>query len=182
MKKGTTKGTITLIPRERIENCILMIRGEKVMLDFDLAALYAVETRALNQAVKRNLPRFPADFMFQLTLEELQQWRSQIVISNPAAQMGLRRRPFAFTEQGVAMLSSVLKSDRAIQVNIEIVRTFTRLRHILSTHEDLARKLAALESKYDENFRVVFDAIRGLMASPYQGPKKKIGFRSRGGE
>ncbi len=150
------------------------------MLDSDLANLYDVETRSLVQAVKRNLDRFPADFMFQLTPEELKQWRSQFVMSNPAAKMGLRRPPYAFTEQGVAMLSSVLNSVRAVQVNIEIVRTFVRLRQILSTHEDLARKLTRLEAKYDQQFRAVFDAIRQLMIPPATPPKSRIGFRTGG--
>jgi hypothetical protein len=168
-----------LVPAERIECAILLVRGHKVMLDGDLAVLYGVRVKALNQAVKRNLRRFPKDFMFQLTKKELEDWRSQIVTSNPAAKMGLRRRPYAFTEQGVAMLSSVLHSQRAIDVNVEIMRAFVRLREILATHKELARKLDTLEKKYDAQFRIVFDAIRNLMAPPE--PKKKatpIGFRS----
>jgi hypothetical protein len=147
------------------------------MLDRDLAVLYGVPARALNQAVKRNLRRFPGDFMFQLSKEELAHWRSQIVTSNPAAKMGLRRRSYAFTEQGVAMLSSVLHSQRAIDVNIEIMRAFVRLRELLSSHKDLARKLDALEKKYDAQFRVVFDAIRELMEPPAAKKKPPIGFR-----
>ncbi|MDZ4796955.1 MAG: ORF6N domain-containing protein [Bryobacteraceae bacterium] len=165
-----------LIPAERIERAILLIRGEKVMLDRDLAALYAVETRALVQAVKRNLRRFPPDFMFQFSKAEMEHWRSQFVMSNPAAKMGLRRRPYAFTEQGVAMLSSVLHSERAVLVNIEIMRAFVRMRHILAAHGDLARKLEALEKKYDNQFKIVFDAIRQLMAPPTEPKKGKIGF------
>src|SRR5439155_13948755 len=149
---------------ERIEKAILLLRGQKIMLDRDLAAMYGVETRALVQAVKRNLRRFPADFMFQLSAAELREWRSHFVISNPAAKMGLRRRPYAFTEQGVAMLSSVLHSERAVQVNIEIVRAFVRLRQWLASNADLARKLDALEKKYDAQFKVVFDALPQLMA------------------
>ncbi len=134
------------------------------MLDADLATLYEVETRTLVQAVKRNIDRFPKDFMFQLTKEEFGILRSQSVTSS---QWGGRRYPpYAFTEQGVAMLSSVLRSKRAVQVNIEIMRTFVRLRRLLSTHEDLARKLEALEKKYDAQFKVVFAAIRELMAPP----------------
>ncbi len=181
MAKMKTKATAnSLIPAERIERCILFIRGDKVMLDFDLAKLYEVETRSLVQAVKRNIERFPADFMFQLTADEFEHWRSQFVMSNPGAKMGLRRPPYEFSEQGVAMLSSVLQSDRAVKVNIEVIRTFVRLRQLLSTHEDLARKLANLESKYDQQFRVVFDAIRQLMVSPVDTPKPKIGFGAEG--
>jgi len=145
------------------------------MLDRDLALLYGVETRALNQAVRRNIKRFPEDFMFQLTKEEMEIWKSQIVISNKE-RMGLRKRPYAFTENGVAMLSSVLNSERAITVNIQIMRTFTRLREMLATHKELARRLDELEKKYDAQFKVVFDALRQLMAVP-EPKKKRIGFR-----
>ncbi len=127
-----------------------------------------ISSRVLVQAVKRNLDRFPADFMFQLSKAQFEDWRSQIVMSNPSAKMGLRRRPYAFTEQGVAMLSSVLRSDRAVQVNIEIMRTFVKLRAMLASHAQLARKLDALEKKYDRQFKVVFDAIRQLMKPPRQ--------------
>src|SRR5947208_2087176 len=142
------------------------------MLDRDLASLYRVPTKVLVQAVKRNLNRFPSDFIFQLSGEELEKWRSQIVTSNPGARMGLRRRPYAFTEQGVAMLSSVLRSERAVLVNVEIMRAFVRMRQILAAHADLARKLDALEKKYDAQFKIVFDAIRQLMAP---GPERKRG-------
>jgi ORF6N domain len=165
-----------LIPAERIERAILLIRGQKVMLDRDLAVLYGVPTKALNQAVSRNQSRFPDDFMFQLSAEELSNWRSQIVTSNPAAKMSIRRRPYVFTEQGVAMLSSVLRSKRAAQVNVEIMRAFVRLRELMASHKDLARKLDELERKYDENFRVVFDAIRQFMAPPPAGKRRPIGF------
>jgi hypothetical protein len=165
-----------LIPVERIESAILLIRNDKVMLDKDLASLYRVSTKVLLQAVKRNSNRFPADFMFQLSKEELENWRSQIVTSNPNARMGLRRRPHAFTEQGVAMLSSILRSERAVRVNIEIMRAFVRMRQILLSHADLARKLDAMEKKYDAQFRVVFDAIRDLMIPPQQSKGGKIGF------
>jgi len=124
-RKKITKPGTTLIPAERIERSILLIRGEKVLLDRDLADLYQVETRALIQAVKRTIGRFPADFMFQLSTKELEDWRSQFVMSHPSAKIGLRRRPYAFTDQGVAMLSSVLNSDRAVEVNIEIMRAFS---------------------------------------------------------
>lgn len=167
----------SLLPAERIEQAIMSIRGERVMLDADLAKLYGVETRTLLQGVRRNIQRFPDDFMFQLSAVELENWRSQIVTSNPAAKMSLRRRPYAFTEQGVAMLSSVLRSNRAVDVNIEIMRAFVRLRELLASHKDLARKLDELEKKYDDQFHVVFQAIRQLMEPPPAKPKERIGFR-----
>jgi hypothetical protein len=165
-----------LVPVEIIERRILLIRGHKVMLDSDLAELYQVPTKALNQAVQRNLDRFPADFMFPLSKEELENWRSHFVTSNPAARMGLRRPPYAFTELGVAMLSSVLNSRRSIAVNIAIMRTFVRLRQILATHKQLAERLVAMEKKYDLRFKVVFDILRQLMEPPPDPPKKPIGF------
>jgi len=162
-----------LIPLEVIEQRILLIRGQKVMLSTDLAGLYQVEARVLVQAVKRNIARFPQDFMFQLTEEEFSNLKSQIVISSWG---GLRRaRPYAFTEQGVAMLSSILNSERAIKVNIEIMRAFVRLRKMLASHADLARKLDALEKKYDAQFKVVFDAIRQMMTPP-EPKRRHIGF------
>ena len=164
----------SMIPAETIQKSIYLVRGQKVMLDRDLAAMYGVPTKVLKQAVKRNATRFPADFMFVLTREELADWRSQFVTSN-ADRMGLRHAPMAFTEQGVAMLSSVLNSERAIQVNIAIVRTFTQLRQMLASHAELARKLAELEKRYDAQFSVVFDALRQLMTPP-EPPRKKIGF------
>jgi hypothetical protein len=168
-----------LIPPVDIERRIYLIRGQRVMLDRNLAELYGVTTAALNQAVRRNLDRFPEDFMFQLDQEEFENWRSQIVISNPGLRMGARRRPLAFTEQGVAMLSSVLRSKRAIQVNIAIMRAFVAFRKLLGTHKDLAEKLADLERKYDDKFRVVFDAIRQLMAQPtLDQQRRRIGFAS----
>ena len=153
-----------------------MIRGEKVMMDRDLAELYRVDTRALNQAVRRNKERFPKDFMFQLTKEEMEIWKSQIVISN-REKMGLRKRPLAFTEQGVAMLSSVLKSKTAIQVNVQIIRTFTKLRKLLATHTQLRKKIEDMERKYDKKFRVIFYAIRRLLAEE-EKPKRQIGFKT----
>ena len=164
----------SIVPVERIERAILMIRAQKVILDADLASLYGVETRALVQAVKRNLERFPRDFMFQLTQDEFALLRSQSVTSSDWG--GRRYPPYAFSEQGVAMLSSVLRSPRAIQVNIEIMRTFIRLRRMLASHAELARKLEALEKKYDAKFRVVFDAIRQLTAPP-EPKRRRIGFR-----
>ena len=163
-----------IVPIEVIEKRIYFLRSQKVMLSIDLAELYQVEARVLIQAVKRNLDRFPKDFMFQLTSNEFTNLKSQIVISSWG---GLRRStPYAFTEQGVAMLSSILRSKRAIQVNVEIMRAFVRLRKMLASHVELARKLASLERKYDAQFKVVFDAIRQLMA-PSQPAKKKIGFQ-----
>jgi hypothetical protein len=152
---------------------ILMIRGQKVLLDADLATMYGVEVKVLNQAVKRNADRFPEDFMFQLSEDEVGILRSQSVTSSSWG--GRRYRPFAFTEQGVAMLSSVLRSPRAVQVNIEIMRAFVRLRQMLQTNSELSRKLAALEKKYDAQFKVVFEAIRELMTPPTK-PKRRIGF------
>lgn len=170
----------SLVPGEAIDSKILLIRGQKVLLSTHLAELYEVEPRALVQAVKRNIERFPEDFMFQLTREEFTNLKSQIVTSSWG---GLRRAtPFAFTEQGVAMLSSVLRSDRAIQVNIEIMRTFVRLRQILASHKDLARQLAALEKKYDAQFKVVFDAIRELMAPTAPNKQRSIGFTTGKGK
>ena len=142
---------VQVIPVEFIERKIYLVRGYKVMLDADLAKLYQVPTKIVNQAVRRNLYRFPEDFMFQLNSEELQNWRSQIVTSNPAAKMGLRRPPHAFTEHGVAMLSSVLKSKGAVALNILIIRAFVRLREYLATHKDLARKLEDVERIQQEH-------------------------------
>ena len=164
----------SLIPVDRIEKAILLVRRQKVMLDADLAGLYGVETRVLVQAVKRNLERFPEDFMFQLSREEFAVLRSQSVTSSDWG--GRRYPPYAFTEQGVAMLSSVLRSQRAIQVNIEIMRAFIRLRQMLASHAELARKLDALEKKYDAQFKDVFEAIRQLMAPP-EPKRRAIGFR-----
>ena len=161
-----------IVPIERLANKIYAIRDTRVMLDRDLAELYGVETKALKQAVRRNIKRFPEDFMFELSKEEFTNWRSQFVTSNHD-KMGLRYSPMAFTEQGVAMLSSVLNSERAIQVNILIIRAFTKLREMLSTHEDLRRKVEAMERKYDLQFKVVFDAIKQLIDIESK-PKRKI--------
>jgi hypothetical protein len=162
-----------LIPSEIIEKKILLIRGEKVMLDADLAELYGVETKILVRAVKRNIDRFPADFMFQLDEDEFENLRFQFGTSSRWG--GRRYLPYVFTEQGVAMLSSVLNSERAILVNIAIMRSFVKIREMLSAHKDLAKKLEDMEKKYDSQFRVVFDAIRQLMTPP-QKPKRIIGF------
>ena len=158
---------------EAIAGRIVMLRGERVLLDADLAELYGVETKTLNRAVKRHLDRFPRDFMLQLTGEEAGNLRYQIGTSSWG---GRRFLPHAFTEQGVAMLSSVLHSKRAVMVNVEIMRAFVRLRRILATHADLARKLEALEKRYDAQFKAVFDAIRELMAPPEPPKKRRIGF------
>jgi hypothetical protein len=165
----------SVVPIERIESAIFLVRGHKVMVDRDLAALYGVTTFNLNKAVKRNADRFPEDFMFQLTAEEADALRFQVGMSKGKGRGGRRYLPYVFTEQGVAMLSSVLRSKRAVQVNVEIMRAFVRLRRMLASNEDLARKLAALEKKYDAQFKVVFDAIRELMAPPVP-KKRKIGF------
>jgi hypothetical protein len=164
----------SIIPLEIIEKRVFLIRGQKVMFDRHLAELYGVPTMRLNEAVKRNLKRFPSDFMFQLTEEENDSLISHFAISK--GRGGHRKLPHVFTEQGVAMLSSVLKSDRSVLVNIEIMRAFVKLRQLLSTHKDLAAKLEELEKKYDTQFRIVFDAIRELMA-PQEKPKREIGFR-----
>jgi hypothetical protein len=157
-----------------VDRLIRIVRGQRVLLDADLATLYRVEVKALNQAVKRNRSRFPSDFMLQLSAEESEGLRSQIVTSRSWG--GRRHRPYAFTEQGVAMLSSVLRSTRAVRVNIEIMRAFVRMRQVLQTHAELARKLVVLERRYDAQFRGVFDAIRELMTPPARA-KRAIGFR-----
>ena len=166
--------TGSAIQVQSIEKSIRLIRTQKVMLDADLAHLYEVETRVLVQAVKRNLDRFPEDFMFQLTDKEFRNLRSQDGISSSWG--GRRTAPYAFTEQGVAMLSSVLNSPRAVQVNIEIMRTFVRIREMLVSHRELSKRLSEMEKKYDHQFKVVFDAIRQLMAPPAK-PKRRIGFK-----
>ena len=158
------------IPVERIEKAILLVRGQKVILDRDLAVLYGVETRVLNQAVKRNRDRFPDDFMFELTRDEIRNISQSVICSST---MKHAKNVYAFTEQGVAMLSSVLRSKRAVNVNIEIMRAFVRLRQMLAAHKDLERKLAALEKKHDEQFQVVFEAFRRLMTPP-EPPRKRI--------
>jgi len=174
MPPGERTGTVEsgLVPVERIERAIVVLRGHKVILDKDLAALYGVTTGNLNKAVGRNLERFPADFMFQLSAGE---HVNLMFRSGTSSWGGTRKPPRAFTEQGVAMLSSVLRSPRAVQVNIEIMRAFVRLRQMLLKNEDLAHKLAALEKKYDAQFKVVFDAIRELTATPAK-PSRRIGF------
>ena len=165
--------TVILKP-ENVAQLVFFIRGERVMFDADLAMLYGVRTKALNQALFRNKGRFPEDFAFQLTKEEFDHLRSQIVTSK-GRRGGRRYQPYAFTEQGVAMLSSVLRSSRAVEVNIAIMRTFVQLRRLMDSNRDLARKIEALEKKYDEQFAVVFEAIKELITPP-SPPKKRIGF------
>jgi hypothetical protein len=175
----TTTPSLPLVQR------ICTVRGHKVLLASDLAVLYGVETRALVQAVKRNLERFPADFSFQLTEQEVTALRSQFVILDEATSLPQGRGryakyvPYAFTEQGVAMLSSVLRSKQAVQVNVEIMRAFVRLRGLVARDQQLARRIDDLESRYDRQFKVVFDAIRELMTPPTPAPKRRIGFIQR---
>ena len=170
-KKPTTQ--TGLVPLEVVERRIVLIRGHKVLLDINLAELYEVTTGNLNLAVRRNEDRFPEDFMFQLTAAEFENLRLQFARSSWG---GRRRPPYAFTEQGVAMLSSVLKSPRAVQVNIAIMRAFVRLRQLLATHRDLAEKLAEMEKKYDKQFKIVFEIIHQLMEPPAEPKKGRMGF------
>ena len=172
-----------MIPDEVIMSKIILIRGQKVMIANDLAELYGVTIKRLNEQLKGNIKRFPADFMFQLTKDEFEELKTQIERLHLKSQIaisssgwgGRRHPPHAFTEQGVAMLSTVLRSDRAIRVNIEIMRAFVRMRKILATHADLDRRLSDLEKKFDAQFRVVFDALRQLMI-PTAPSRKQIGF------
>ena len=173
---------VSLVPMERIERAILLIRGEKEMLDSDLAELYGVKTKALNQAVKRNTPRFPADFMFRLTsaeADDLRRLRSQFV----TLKRGEHRKflPYAFTEHGALMLANVLNSERAAQTSVQVVRAFVRLRQLLASNAELARNLNSLEKKYDAQFRVVFEAIRKLM-TPEPPKRREIGFHVKEGD
>jgi len=175
MKKQKTKNTVLLIPQEIVENRIFLIRSVKVMFDSDLALLYQVKVKILNQSVKRNIKRFPEDFMFRLTLAEKEE-----VVTNCDHLRHLKyssHKPYAFTEQGVAMLSSVLKSERAIQVNIQIMRTFTRIKEMIISNKELRLKVEEMEKKYDGKFAVVFRAIAKLIGEPEKISKKKIGFK-----
>lgn len=177
-----------LVSEEKIVNKIYMIRGKKVMLDRDLAELYGVETRVLNQAVRRNGRRFPKDFMFQLTPKELQNWMSQIVISK-SEKMGLRKPPFAFTELGVSMLSSVLNSETAIDVNIQIIRIFHKMQELITTHKDILLKIKQMEkkllkqdsrlSKSEDEIRSIFKVLKHLLTKPPEAPRPRIGFRRK---
>lgn len=186
LNKKQSKNELIVIPSERVFSKIFLIRGKKVMMDKDLAELYGVETKALNLAVKRNLRRFPSDFMFQLNKEETGIWKSQIVTLKEALRLqnetsktgrgGRRYSPYVFTEQGVAMLSSVLKSEQAIYVNIQIIRTFTKIREMLATHKELREKIEAMEKKYNQKFKVVFKVI-GMLLKEDEKPKNQIGFK-----
>lgn len=174
VKKQSSRHSAVSLSADRIERKILLVREQKVMLDADLAELYEVQTGALVRQVKRNPNRFPEDFCFQMSSAEWESLKCQIGISK--GRGGRRFAPYVFTEQGVAMLSSVLSSDRAVEVNVQIMRAFVKLREMLSTHRDLAKKLAELEQKYDRQFSVVFDAIRKLMEPPAVPKKRRIGF------
>jgi hypothetical protein len=168
---------IAIIPDEQVISKIYFIRGQKVMLDRDLAILYQVETRALNQAVRRNKNRFPKDFMFQLSEAEFENWKSQFVISN-SEKMSLRKRPLAFTEQGVSMLSGVLNSTTAIKVHIQIIRVFARMKELLVAHKDILLQLEKIESKltrHDDDIALIFEHLKQLL-NPPQPPRRKIGF------
>ncbi len=158
-----------------IENKIYIIRGKKVMLDFDLAKVFGVETRTFNQAVKRNLNRFPDDFMFQLTKSELENLMSQFVISSSWG--GIRKLPFAFTEHGAVMAANVLRSDRAVEASVAVVRAFVKMRSILDEYKELKTKIDKLENKYDKQFKIVFEAIKALMETPKTNPKTISGFK-----
>lgn len=172
-----SKTALLALPVGMVERRIHIVRKQRVMLDSDLAELYEVATKAFNQAVGRNLDRFPADFMIRLTAEEVLSLRSQFVTSNSIGSGGRRYLPYAFTEQGIAMLSSVLNSPRSVLVNIAIMRAFVQIREIATTHKDLMRKVKDMEKKYDHNFRAVFSAIKTLMDPPPVPPKRRIGFK-----
>lgn len=182
MSMKESEERIEMIPKERIINKIYWLRGQRVMFDFDLALLYGVETKVLNQTVKRNSERFPKDFMFQLADREADVLRSQIVTSreNKAQNShgGKRYAPYAFTEQGVAMLSSVLKSKRAVAMNIHIIRVFTKMREMLLTHAELRGKIEQMERKHDKQFRIVFDALKEMLVMKEASSKREIGFQS----
>ena len=177
-----TSNKETLMHLSLIQSKIYEFRGHKVMLDRDLAELYEVETRVLNQAVRRNLKRFPSDFMFQLTEKELADWKSQIVISN-SIKMGLRKPPLAFTEQGVSMLSSVLNSEKAIEVNIAIMRTFVLIRQYALNYKELQGKLKLLENKSNKNFKEIYHALNLLLGEKTlqeeQKNREPIGFKTK---
>lgn len=167
------------LPIAEIERGILLVRGQKVLLDLDLAVLYGVETRVLNQAVRRNAERFPSDFMFRLSAKELEQWRSHLVMSNPAAKMGLRRPPLAFTEHGALMAATVLNSPSAVHMSLYVVRAFVRLRQFLATHKELARRLEEHERKlvsHDQAISSLVNTMRNLMHTPESSKRRPIGF------
>ena len=172
------KSSRAIVHTGLIAKSIYFLRGGRVMLDSDLAALYRVTTKSLNRAVKRNIERFPADFMFQLTLKEAEVLRYQSGTSKTTSRGGRRYLPYAFTEHGIAMLSSVLNSDRAVQMNIAIMRAFLQLRAMLATHEDLKRKIRHMEKRYDARFQAIFAALREMLDEP-EPPKRQIGFHTQ---
>jgi len=174
-------GQVDLVPVERIERAIIVVRGEKVMIDSELAEIYGVETKVLNQAVKRNASRFPMDFMFRLTVDEIAELNRSQIVTGSQKHRDPRLPPYAFTEHGALMLANVLNSERAAQTSVMVVRAFVRLRQLLSSNAELARKLESLEKKYDTQFKVVFDAIRQLMSPPAR-PKREIGFHVKYGD
>jgi hypothetical protein len=183
-KKSASKLTTAAFIPEQLVPLVIRLRHENVILDSDIAELYGIETKALNRAVKRNIERFPSDFMFQLTEEEIENLKCQIGTSSSRSQIatlknhgGRRTLPYAFTEQGVAMLSSVLRSPRAVEVNIAIMRTFVQLRSLMQSNKLLAEKIEKLEEKYDQNFQIIFDAIRQLIAAD-DNPSKELGFHT----
>jgi hypothetical protein len=181
-KMSFMKKDLTVIPVEIIERKIYLIRGMKVMLDRDLAFLYEINTKVLIQAIKRNKDRFPYDFMFQISEKEFKNWRSQIVTSNPGAKMGLRRPPYVFTEHGVAMLSSVLKSKKAVQVNVAIVRAFIKLRELLATHKDLILEIDKIKREQKgQNKRIqsIISIINQMLNPPIDENREPMGFRDR---
>lgn len=173
---------IVSVSNYQIESKIFLIRGKKVMIDNDLAALYGVKTKVFNQAVKRNLKRFPNDFMFQLNKQEMEIWKThffEVTNCDLKKRGGRRYAPLVFTEQGVAMLSSVLNSEKAIQVNIQIMRTFTKIREMVATNKELGEKMKKLEKKYDRRFKIIFDVIKRLLPDKEENSKRKIGFVAR---
>ncbi|MDP3057360.1 MAG: ORF6N domain-containing protein [bacterium] len=176
-----SKDQSIILVNETIESKIFFIRGKKVIFDRDLAELYGVETRILNRVVRRNMDRFPEEFMFQLNKKEVEIWQSQFLISQIGTSSwgGTRKAPLVFTEHGVAMLSSVLNSKRAIQVNIQIIKTFIKLKEMIATNRELRIKIEGLEKKYDKSFKIVFDTLRKLFKEKENNPQKRIGF---GGE
>lgn len=180
--RKTKKKNQFLVPEETVISRIYFIRGQKVMIDRDLAELYDVETKRLKEAVKRNLSRFPSDFMFTMNTSEFKNWRSQFASSNSNVRMGLRYKPFCFTEQGVTMLSCILNSPRAIEVNIHVIRVFTRLRETLMSNKDILHKLEKLEkqvSKNSEDVSKIFSVLRQLLQEP-ESPRKRIGYKTPG--
>ncbi|MGB3342778.1 MAG: ORF6N domain-containing protein [Aequorivita sp.] len=165
------------IPDEVIINKIYVIRGQKVMLDRDLAGLYDVETRRLKEQVRRNINRFPEEFMFELTKEELEEWRTQYASSNRDV-MGIRIAPFVFTEYGILMLSSVLNSEKAVQMNIQIIKTFVQLRKIANNYEEIMAKIRQMESQTNEQFSEIYKVLQNLLSKPEEKPRKEIGYKA----